>query len=68
LVEDQYQANYNDLDSFKILMVITGEGSLNSFSGTVDYKSGDTFLIPANHKELTIIATQSSKILEVYLP
>jgi mannose-6-phosphate isomerase len=68
LVEDQYQANYKDLDSFKILMVITGEGSLDSFSGTVDYKSGDTFLIPANHKELTIIATQSSKILEVYLP
>lgn len=68
MVEDQYEANYNDLDTFKILIVLAGEGSLNSSSGTVDYKSGDTFLIPANHKELTIIATQTAKILEVYLP
>ena len=68
IVKKSLARNYKSLDSFKILMVVDGTGNLVSSAGSEPYNAGDTFLIPANMKDLTISADGTSKILEVYLP
>ncbi|RLD25171.1 MAG: mannose-6-phosphate isomerase [Bacteroidetes bacterium] len=59
---------YNELDSFVILMVLEGSGSLKTNNGSYAYSKGDTYFIPANIEEITINPENASKILEVYLP
>ena len=56
--------DYRTIDSFKIIMVLSGMGKIDEQR----YATGDTFLIPANMDTLTIKPESETKILEVYLP
>jgi mannose-6-phosphate isomerase len=60
--------DYNNIDSFVILMVLEGRGEFKSQQGSYAYTKGDTYLIPACLNQLTITPEGTSKILEIYLP
>ena len=68
IVEDKLARDYHQISSFKIIMVLTGEGMLKTATGDYPYNVGDTYLIPANIKTLEIEAARKAKLLEVYLP
>ena len=59
---------YHKVSSFKIIMVLAGEGIIKTATGEYPYYVGDTYLIPANIKALAIESAINTKILEVYLP
>ena len=58
---------YSGLDSFVVYVCVEGEGILNYKDGEMEYKKGDSILIPAEMEEVTINSVSDSKILEVYL-
>lgn len=60
--------DYKNLDSFKILMVLEGSGSLITSAGSFSYTKGNTYLIPASINDLRLVPTNHNKILEVYIP
>jgi mannose-6-phosphate isomerase len=62
------ERNYELLDSFVILMVLDGEGTLEYAEGKETYKTGETILIPAEMELLTIHPNPISTILEIYIP
>jgi mannose-6-phosphate isomerase len=68
LVSKSTVQSYDNLDSFKILMVLEGSGSIDTSDGSYGYKTGDSYLIPACLDALSISPEEESKILEVYLP
>jgi mannose-6-phosphate isomerase len=68
MVSDSLHRDYQDLDSFKILMVLEGTGNLMINKESFAFVSGDTYLVPAAIKSLEIVSAGESKILEVYLP
>lgn len=68
LTEKPLLSDYRDIDSFKILMVLQGNGNIDTELGQYPYTRGDTYLIPACINSLTIHPTRQSKILEIYLP
>ena len=68
IVEQTLIRNYEEVDSFKIIMVLSGFGKIKTTSGEYPYEAGDTYLIPANIKSIDLEAGEKSKILEVYLP
>lgn len=60
--------DYNYIDSFIIYMCLEGEVEIDIESGNHEtIKKGETVLIPAELKSLTLIPKVSSKILEVYI-
>ena len=68
LINNPITKDYKQMDSFKILMVLAGNGEFKTSQGSYAYAKGDTYLIPANIQELIINPLDTSKILEVYLP
>lgn len=60
--------NYNAIDSFKILMILDGSGTIGFDDGSISYVKGDTILIPAVIDKISLMPETKSKILEVYLP
>lgn len=69
LVVDKPMARkYTAIDSFKIIMVLEGQGEFTSQSGSEAFRTGDTFLIPAAMDTLKIKPSKKSIVLEVYLP
>ncbi|WP_103069056.1 type I phosphomannose isomerase catalytic subunit [Aquimarina sediminis] len=67
-ISGRFEKDYTSLDSFKILMCVEGNGeiSVEGFSEKISY--GETILIPASIKKLSIISdTQDMKLLEVYI-
>lgn len=61
------QKDYLDIDSFVIYMCIEGNIDICYEDKTESLKTGETILIPAELKELTLKPNGSSKILEVYI-
>jgi len=49
-------------------MFLEGSGIIEYSDGSIQYAKGDTFLIPAIQRELSIIPKSTSKLLEVYIP
>ena len=68
LTDSLISKDYNNIDSFIILMVLAGSGEFKTHQGTYAYAKGETYLIPANSDWLKISPKTSSKILEIYLP
>ena len=67
-VEDSFQRDYKDLDSFKILMCVEGNGTINTQGHSLSVSLGETILIPAVVKDVLIKSTtQTIKLLEVYI-
>lgn len=65
--EKEVKRKYTGLDSFVIYICLEGEVHLEYERGSVDFKKGDCILLPAEIKEILLIPTGESKILEAYV-
>jgi mannose-6-phosphate isomerase len=61
------EKDYNLIDSFVIYMCMEGEAGITFRGGTELIKKGETILIPAELKELAIVPTEPTTLLEVYI-
>jgi len=61
------EKDYNLIDSFVIYMCMEGEAGITYRGGTELVKKGETILIPAELKELAIVPTETTTLLEVYI-
>jgi mannose-6-phosphate isomerase len=68
MIEESISRNYTEFDSCMILMCLEGRGTVYYGDGSVDYKIGDSILIPNSIKEIEIRSKTSSKLLEVRIP
>lgn len=59
--------DYSTLDSFVSYMCLEGKLQLVSEGNLVEIQKGETVLIPASLKKLTLKPLESSKLLEVYI-
>ncbi|GGX19575.1 type I phosphomannose isomerase catalytic subunit [Aquimarina muelleri] len=67
-IENSFERNYKDLDSFKILMCVEGSGTINTQEYSLPVSFGETVLIPAAIENVFIESTsQGIKLLEVYI-
>jgi mannose-6-phosphate isomerase len=66
--EQSVTRNYENLDSFVILMILSGSGKVITEDGSYTFNQGNTYLIPASIKEVRIEANSLYKILEIYIP
>lgn len=65
-IDEPMILDYEELDSFVILIAVGGEGTLTDENGeTTSFKAGETILIPATAKEVKIEGTV--KFLESYV-
>jgi mannose-6-phosphate isomerase len=67
-ISGETDRSYRTIDSFKILMFLDGTGTIKYADGSIPYVKGDTYLIPADIDEISLMPESESKILEVYLP
>jgi len=67
-VNDAIERDYSSFDSCIILMCLQGKGSIEFESGSINYKLGDSILIPNVVTNISIKPSSTSKILEVRIP
>ena len=68
IIDTEIKRDYNSIDSFIILIVVQGNVTITYPTGTLSLKFGECVLIPANINNISIVPSESSKILEVYVP
>lgn len=61
------EKDYSELDSFVIYMCVEGSLELEIDKKTYLVKKGETILLPAMLNQIKLVATSTSKILEVYM-
>ena len=66
-LENLVSRNYDTLDSFVIYICVEGEASLNYGKGAMKIKKGDSVMLPAIFKSVTLLPVGDTKILEVYI-
>ena len=59
--------DYNLIDSFVIYMCMEGAAGIAYTGGVEQIKKGETILIPAEMKNLAILPTEATTLLEVYI-
>lgn len=64
----QVARDYYSLDSFVILICTEGSAIIQYGEGAEEISKGETVLLPADLKQVTIIPQASVKLLEVYMP
>lgn len=62
-VKGKQQINHDDKDSFVIYMCVDGSGTLND----IDFKKGETVLIPTILNELFFESKEGADLLEIYI-
>ncbi len=60
--------DYRQLDSFVIYVCVEGELSIQYQGGSTKIKKGDSVLLPAFFKSVSLIPSPAAKVLEVYVP
>lgn len=65
-VKSEKTKNYQDLDSFVILMCVEGSGTIAVDNYKESIRIGETILVPAKSKDVTFHAS-NAKFLEVYI-
>ncbi len=65
-IEGNVVKAYDDLDSFVTYVCVEGEGALYAEGFVTPYQKGETVLIPASLKQVTI-KSEASILLEVYI-
>lgn len=68
IIDDKVSRDYSNFDSCIILMCLKGDGTLTYQDGTIDFKLGDSILVPNAISKLDIDATSHTKLLEVRIP
>jgi mannose-6-phosphate isomerase len=66
-LDQPVEKDFNLIDSFVIYMCMDGEAGISYPEGVERIKKGETVLIPADMKNLAIIPTQTTTLLEVYI-
>ncbi|MDR2907174.1 MAG: class I mannose-6-phosphate isomerase [Bacteroidales bacterium] len=61
------EKNYADLDAFVTLFCVKGQGTIVANGESVDIKTGELVLIPANMNIVQIFPTNSIRLLETYI-
>jgi len=61
------EKDYNLIDSFVIYMCVEGAAGITYPGGAESIRKGETVLIPAEIKNLAIVPTEASTLLEVYI-
>jgi len=59
--------DYNLIDSFVIYMCMEGAAGIAYSGGVEQIKKGETILVPAELKNVAILPTEATTLLEVYL-
>ncbi len=59
--------DYHTLDSFVVLMCLSGDLIVEFVNGAVNIRTGETVLIPAEFEELEFNPNQKTELLEVYI-
>lgn len=67
-VDGRLERDLKGTDSFHIYMCVEGECSIATNEGVVTASKGETVLVPACIKQLTINSKTPSKLLEVFVP
>jgi mannose-6-phosphate isomerase len=62
------QRNYRNTDSFVVYICLEGSFNIAYPQGTVAVKKGDSVLLPASVKEITLRPEGESKLVETYVP
>ncbi|MDO6739304.1 type I phosphomannose isomerase catalytic subunit [Wenyingzhuangia sp. 2_MG-2023] len=65
-IKGQVEKNYAELDSFVIYMCVEGEATIIVSGNSETIKKGETLLVPAKEKEVSLKAIEA-EILEVYI-
>ncbi len=66
-LDQQIEKDFNLIDSFVIYMCMEGEAMISYAGGGEKIKNGETILIPAELKNLAIVPTLPTTLLEVYI-
>ncbi|MCP4311370.1 MAG: mannose-6-phosphate isomerase [Bacteroidetes bacterium] len=66
-LDQPVEKDYNLIDSFVIYMCMEGETGIIYPGGAETIKKGETILIPADLKNLAIVPTRPTTLLEVYI-
>jgi len=67
-ISDSVERVYSEFDSCIILMCLQGEGSIEFEGGSIDYKLGDSILIPNKVSSVALAPDSLTKLLEVRIP
>ncbi|KAA9331925.1 type I phosphomannose isomerase catalytic subunit [Adhaeribacter soli] len=59
--------NYKELNSFVILVCLKGQATLKYGTGEMPLKAGDSVLVPAVLKEITLVPDGDFKVLECFV-
>jgi len=65
-VKGRVKKDYTTVDSFVIYMCVSGDGEIETNGNSESIKQGQTILIPASNKEVTI-SSDGIELLEVYI-
>jgi len=61
------EKDFNMIDSFVIYLCVEGAAGISYAGGAESIKKGETVLIPAELKNLVIVPTEATTLLEVYI-
>ncbi len=65
--DHELMRDYRENDSFVVLIITAGEAEIRSEQGSTSVKQGETILIPASAKGVSIIPSGTVSILETYV-
>ncbi len=68
IIDNKVPRDYSNFDSCIILMCLKGNGTIRYQDGIIDFKLGDSILVPNAISKLDIEATSQTKFLEVRIP
>ena len=66
-LDQPVEKDFNMIDSFVIYMCMEGETGISYPGGVEKIKKGETILIPAEMKNLAIVPTEPTTLLEIYI-
>lgn len=66
-LDQPVEKDFNMIDSFVIYMCMEGEAGISYPVGVEKIKKGETILIPAEMKNLAIVPTEPTTLLEIYI-
>lgn len=66
-LDQPVEKDYNLIDSFVIYMCIEGAAGITYPGGAEPIRKGETVLVPAEIRNLAIVPTQASTLLEIYV-
>jgi mannose-6-phosphate isomerase len=67
-IEQPLIREYSDFDSCIILICLEGDGKLEYEGGNIEYKLGDSIMVPNAISDISITPGKTSKLLEVRIP